>query len=221
MPDLVVGVTATGTGVGKTWLCAALARNLVEAGVQVGARKPVESFDPDQRPTDSEVLASATGEPVDAVCPPHRSYPVAMAPPMAADALGLPAFTIADLVRETRMPPSGVLLVEGAGGPRSPLAADGDTTTLADALGALVWVLVADAGLGAINGVLTSVEALRSRPVVVFLNRFDPSIDVHARNWSWLKERERLQLFADARELALYLSELVANGLTLDRVTVT
>ena len=70
------------------------------------------------------------------VCPAHRWYAIPMAPPMAAAALGLPAFTIADLAAETaaRAPaPSASRFVEGAGGPRSPLAADGDNVDLARA----------------------------------------------------------------------------------------
>ncbi len=56
-----------------------------------------------------------------------------MAPPMAADMLGLPPFTVAELARE--MAQDGVgpasVFVEGAGGPRSPIASDGDNVDLA------------------------------------------------------------------------------------------
>ena len=39
---------------------------------------------------DAAVLGAATGESPEEVCPPHRWYEVAMAPPMAAEALGRP-----------------------------------------------------------------------------------------------------------------------------------
>ena len=81
-------------------------------------------------------------------------------------------------------------VVETAGGVRSPQAVDGDATDLVAALGPDVVVLVADAGLGTINGVRLSMDALGSTvdgraagcaPVVV-LDRFDGHHDIHRRN---------------------------------------
>ena len=81
---------------------------------------------------------------------------------MAAEALGLPAFTVADLIEEMVWPSDRVQVgvVETAGGVRSPQASDGDTTDLLAALGPDVVVLVADAGLGTINAVRLSMDAL-------------------------------------------------------------
>ena len=67
-------------------------------GLQVCARKPAQSFGPDEGPTDAERLAEATGESAAEVCPPWRWYPRPMAPPMAAESLGLPPFSLDDLV---------------------------------------------------------------------------------------------------------------------------
>lgn len=134
-PERLVVALGTATEVGKTWVGARVLEELRRAGVSVGARKPVQSFAPGDGATDAEVLAAATGEAVEDVCPPHRWYEVAMAPPMAADALGRAPFTAADLVRELRWP-QGVTVgwVETVGGPRSPIAADGDSADLAAAL---------------------------------------------------------------------------------------
>jgi dethiobiotin synthetase len=166
----------------------------------VAARKPAQSFDVDGDgtplggPTDAAVLAGATGEPVARVCPDHRAYHRAMAPPMAAEALGLPAFSVADLVAELDWPdpPVDVGLVETAGGVRSPQADDGDAVDLARVLRPDAVVLVGDAGLGTVNGVRLSVDALTGDngpgPVVV-LNRFDPHHDLHRRNLRWLTDR--------------------------------
>ena len=124
----------------------------------MAARKPVQSFAPGgSEPTDADLLARSTGEPSDDVCPAHRRLPMAVAPPMAAAELGLPAFTIAELVTEVRisLPVDHrdiIVVVEGAGGARSPIAEDGDTVALAHALAADRVVIVADAGLGTING---------------------------------------------------------------------
>ena len=45
-----------------------------------------QSFARDGRPTDAELLAAASGQAPWDVCPAHRWYPAAMAPPMAAEA---------------------------------------------------------------------------------------------------------------------------------------
>jgi dethiobiotin synthetase len=189
----VVLLTGTATEVGKTWWGRATIETLVALGVPVAARKPAQSYAPDELGhTDAEILGHASREPAESVCPRHRWYAVPMAPPMAADALGLPAFTIADLVAEIAPSAPGVItIVEGAGGPRSPLAADGDSVTLARALPADTVVLVAPAGLGTINAVRMSADALRAGVgedlrLVVALNHYDADDDLHRRNLGWL-----------------------------------
>jgi dethiobiotin synthetase len=193
-PGTLVLVTGTSTGVGKTWWAAETARALRSSGIAVAARKPAQSFSPGETPTDADVLAAATGEPAHDVCPPHRWYETAMAPPMAAETLGRPAFTIAELAGELTWPTKPLVgLVEGAGGPRSPLAADGDTVDLAAAVAPDHLVLVADAGLGTINAVRLAAAVLAGiAPVTVVLNRFDAADGLHARNRAWLEEREGL-----------------------------
>jgi len=202
-PRRLVLVTGTGTEVGKTWITAELARTLRTAGVSVAVRKPVQSFAPDDSTTDADVLAAATGEDPHVVCAPGRWYETPMAPPMAADALGRPPFTISDLVAELAWPDgTDVGMVEGAGGPRSPLASDGDTVDLAAALRPDVIVLVADAGLGAINAVrLAAAPCEALAPVTVVLNRFDPGNDLHQRNREWLTQRAGLEVVADVAAL--------------------
>jgi dethiobiotin synthetase len=182
-------VAGTATEVGKTWVTAEVARLLREQGFPVAARKPAQSFSPDDGRTDAEVLAAATGEDVAIVCPRHRWYPVPMAPPMAADALERDRIALAVLVAEIKAPGDGVMFVEGVGGPRSPVAHDGDTIDLAERLGAEGWLLVADAGLGTINAVLLSIQAFGSSPLAVHLNRYDSEDDLQRRNRAWLVDR--------------------------------
>ena len=203
-----VVLTGTATEVGKTWWGRATIDILRAHGVDVAARKPAQSYSPDELgDTDAEILGRASGEPAAVVCPLHRWYPVAMAPPMAADALGLPPFTIAELVADIAPAPAAELtFVEGAGGPRSPLAIDGDNVTLARAVDADVVVLVAPAGLGTINAVRLSAEALRGgcRPgvrLVVALNHYDADNDLHRRNHGWLMGDD-LHLVLSPAELA-------------------
>jgi dethiobiotin synthetase len=196
-PRRVVAVVGTGTDIGKTWIAARLLTELRAAGWHVAARKPAQSFAPDDDPAglDAAVLGAATGEPAPEVCPPHRWYETPMAPPMAAESLGRPPFTIDDLAGELRWPPDAadLGLVETAGGVRSPLAVDGDCLDYCAALRPDLIVLVADGGLGTINAVRLNTEALAPLgvPVVVVLNRFDADSDLHHRNFEWLGGRDR------------------------------
>lgn len=197
----MVLVFGTATAVGKTWVGAEVLRALRSDGVAVAARKPVQSFAPGDGPTDAEVLAAASGEQPGQVCPPHRWYEIAMAPPMAAEALRRPPFTVAELVAELAWPADvEVGVVESAGGVRSPLAADGDSVDLVAAVAPDLVALVAPAGLGAINAVRLAVAALAG-PVTVVLNGYDGRCELHRRNRQWLAERDGLDVASAADEL--------------------
>lgn len=214
MPDTVVLVVGTATDIGKTWVTAAVARSLRDAGVRVAARKPAQSFDPHDDPAcrDAAVLAAATGDDPDRVCPPHRSYEVAMAPPMAAAVLGRRPIVIADLAGELSWPDDiDVGFVETAGGVRSPLADDGDAVVLAAVVHPDVVLLVADAGLGTINAVRLCADALAGHRVVVFLNRFDGGDELHRRNRDWLADRDGLDVVTGIAELVTVLAVLLEH----------
>jgi dethiobiotin synthetase len=195
---VIVVVAGTGTEIGKTWCTTRLAVALRERGVRVSARKPAQSFLATDTTTDADELAVATGEPAVVVCPRHRWYPIPMAPPMAADALGQPSFTIADLVGDIAPSDAHVVLVEAAGGVRSPLAHDGDTVTLCDALQPDLVLVIADAGLGTIHAVRSSSEALDHHAHLVWLNRFEATDELHERNRVWLQTRCGLDVVTDA-----------------------
>ena len=200
---MIVVVTGTGTAVGKTWWTAAVITCLRATGKIVAARKPAQSFDrSDTHPNDADVFAIATSEDPLTVCPLHRSYPLAMAPPMAADALGLPIFTISDLVAEVAPNPNAeIMFVEGAGGPHSPLACDGDTVDLARELRAGIVVLVSDPGLGSINAVRCSADTLNGFPLLVALNHFDETDRLHVANRLWM-EQAGFEIFVTPASLA-------------------
>jgi dethiobiotin synthetase len=199
----LVVFAGTGTDVGKTYVAASLIQALRERGNSVAGRKPVQSFAQGDTSTDADVLARAAGVDATDVCPPHRWFAIPLAPPMAAEVLGQEPFTIAELATEvqTTTPAVGTTIVETAGGVRSPIAADGDCVDLIRALAPDVVVLVADAGLGTINAVRMSEEALRPGSVVVYLNRYDPETDLHVRNADWLRAREGLDVVTDIEAL--------------------
>lgn len=121
--------------------------------------------------------------------------------------LGRPPFSIAQLMAEISWPAGWtrdgagprIGLVETAGGVRSPQADDGDVLDLVRRLRPDLVVLVADAGLGTINAVRLSADALvgcglAPECLVVVLNRFDPADDLHRRNRLWLTDRDGLSV---------------------------
>jgi dethiobiotin synthetase len=213
-PQRLVVVVGTGTEVGKTYVTARLLRDLRSKGIDVAARKPAQSFGPEDQFTDAHFLADASGESPNDVCPRHRWYPIPMAPPMAADALARPQFSVEDLASEIQwpLPAPNVAFVESAGGVRSPLAADGDSISLIEILQPDIVLLIADAGLGTINQIILSLEAINSgahvaTPIVV-LNRFDPADDLHKRNRDWLIEHLEVDVLSSVQAVLAKISPL-------------
>ena len=195
-------MTATATEAGKTWVAARLCERLRLMGLSVEARKPVQSFEPGSGPTDAEVLAAAAGSTSERVCPPHRSYRLPMAPPIAAEQLGCDPFQLADLVAEMSLPGSGIVTVEGVGGWRSPLAADGDTRALARLVRPDLVILVTGGELGAIHAVRSCMDTIDEWPATVFMNRFQPAHQVAESNLAWLRDRDGFDVVTEIGILA-------------------
>ena len=148
-------VTGTDTGVGKTYVAALIAADLVRQGIRVGVYKPVESgvAEPSNG-SDSERLWSAAGKPgtLNQVCPQRFRAPVA--PHLAARLENREIDS--DLLRrgiDDWRQCSELVLVEGAGGLMSPLGDDEYVADLARDLGYPLLV-VAPNVLGTINQTL-------------------------------------------------------------------
>lgn len=203
-PSLLIGVIGTNTEVGKTWVTAQLLATLKLRGARVAARKPVQSYGPDEIDTDAARLAGASGEEVSEICPAHRWYPLALAPPMAANALGRGPVWMSEIVNEIRWPAEvDVGFVETVGGVRSPLACDGDSLELLRRLEVDRMLLVADAELGTINAVRLTMAAVSSTPTIVYLNHFDPNNELHELNRRWLVDQDKLTVITDVHSLAV------------------
>lgn len=203
-PARLIGVLGTHTEVGKTWVASQLLATLKLRGARVAARKPVQSYGPDDINTDAARLAGASGEDVADICPAHRYYPLAMAPPMAAQVLGRGPLLMQEIVAEVRWPEGiDIGLVETVGGARSPLATDGDSMDLLQRLQVDQLLLVADAGLGTINSVRMTLAAVGPLPTLVYLNRFDASNELHELNRRWLIEQDHLSVITDVHSLAV------------------
>ncbi|MET0534521.1 MAG: dethiobiotin synthase [Steroidobacter sp.] len=203
-PVRLIGVLGTNTEVGKTWVAAQLLATLKLRGTRVSARKPVQSYAPDDINTDAALLAGASGEEIADICPAHRCYPLAMAPPMAAQALGRGPVWMQEIISEIHWPQGiDIGLVETVGGARSPLACDGDSMQLIERLHVDQVLLVADAGLGTINAVRLTLAAIGNIPTLVYLNRFVIDNELHELNRRWLVEKDRLNVITDVHSLAL------------------
>ena len=161
-PGRLVFVAGTATAVGKTWWTAATARAAARTRAwrsrhasrcsrATPARSPTPRCSPPPPARTPRRCAPPTARTGSRG---HRRWP----PPSS----GHRPFTVADLVARDRAGPTAtaVGLVEGVGGPRSPIATDGDNVDFARALAPDLVVLVADAGLGTINAVRLSAAAL-------------------------------------------------------------
>jgi dethiobiotin synthetase len=152
-------ITGTDTNVGKTYVAALIARDLVRAGKRVGVYKPAASGCP--RGADGKLIAEdavalweAAGRPgdLDRVAPQRFAAP--LAPHLSACAESRRVDT--KLLRDGLaywLDRSDIVLVEGAGGLMSPISDDDYNADLAAEF-ALPLVVVAPNVLGVINQTL-------------------------------------------------------------------
>jgi len=168
-------VTGTDTGVGKTWVCAAIARNLAETGLKVGVIKPVATGLTDLFSDNSDAfcLLQMAGWPIrpefmKLACP--ISFEAAAAPVVSARAAGrrLEWSEICDgviqSIRGWIALDVDCILVEGVGGLHCPMAEGGKTVL--DLIEMLDWpaVVVARRGLGTLSKTIGTVNALKQGP---------------------------------------------------------
>jgi dethiobiotin synthetase len=160
-------VTGTDTGVGKTVVAAALVLALRASGRRAAGFKPLETGIGGGAEDDASILARATGDP-EPLTQPLLALTEALAPAVAAGRAGV-AIDPADIearVRALRDRGYDAIVVEGAGGVAVPLTWGYTALDLARHLG-LSAVVVGRAGLGTLNHVWLTVEALAARDVPV------------------------------------------------------
>jgi dethiobiotin synthetase len=157
----VVVITGTGTEIGKTIVTAAIAALAGAAGRRVAVVKPAQTGVADGDESDVDVVRRLTG--IDDVHELVR-YPDPLAPATAARRAGVPALTVDVMAKEIEaLPDRDLVLVEGAGGMLVHL--DDSGRTLADLAVAVTApvVVVAAAGLGTLNAIALTCEAIRHR----------------------------------------------------------
>lgn len=164
---MILCVTGTSTGVGKTVATAALAAALLPSGpvtvvkpAQTGFADGAERDEDGQLSDAAEVARLAPG----AVTVEHLRYPEPLAPLTAARRAGLPPLGRDEAVAVVRRA-EGAVLVEGAGGVLVRLGEDGSRTpfTLVDLAADLAApvLVVADPALGTLNHTELTVRALQ------------------------------------------------------------
>jgi dethiobiotin synthetase len=182
-------ITGSDTDVGKTYIACEIVRQLRAAGRNVETRKPAESGckpgrDGELQAHDARALrkANANFETIERIAP-HR-YRAALAPHRAASLENL-ELRLAQLIEACgRDNPDSCLVVEGAGGFYSPLAADGLNADLAGAL-QLPVIAVIDDRVGAVNQALMTIAAVASRGLriaAIVLNRVAPQSEAGMDN---------------------------------------
>lgn len=193
-------IIATGTDIGKTYVTALIIKKLRQNGFNAGYYKAAlsgaEMVNGQLVPGDAQYVrdtAALTCEPKDMV---SYIYHTPVAPHLAARLEGNP-LELETVRRDfTRMTARyDYVAVEGAGGIICPLR-DDETAKIEqiDVIKALQipTVIIADAGLGAINaGLLTLAYAKTQRIGVTgfILNRYDPDNFLHIDNKTQLERR--------------------------------
>ena len=169
-------VTGSGTGVGKTYVAAALVRAWRSRGLAAEALKPVASGFNAAAPADSDTgcLLAALGRDISpqniARISPWR-YAEPLSPDMAAarERREVPYDDVVSFCREAvgrSGPDDSRLVIEGIGGVMVPLD---DTHTVRDLVAALAIpaLLVGGSYVGSLSHTLSAFEALRARRVAI------------------------------------------------------
>jgi len=169
-------ITGTDTDVGKTYVTAAIARQLRATGCRPGVYKPVCSgaelaVTGERVWNDVEVLAGAAGiEDREIICP--QCFRAPLAPPVAASQEGTSVSwqRMLDGVtawQNTTGPLEiDLLLIEGVGGILCPLTEEHTVADFAVEV-AFPVIIVARLGLGTINHTLLTIESAQARGLTI------------------------------------------------------
>ncbi|MGN0908458.1 MAG: dethiobiotin synthase [Succinivibrio sp.] len=209
-------VTGTGTDVGKTRACAAIARYFTRKGLSFAYYKAAASGTLDLAKSDPGRVKAAASlpQPDETLCSYLYAHP--LSPHLAARTEGGPFPDLGVIEKAWRSLGRDYeyVLTEGAGGIVCPLLHEGGRRLFyIDVLkrfgiGALI---VADAGLGTINHTVLTHEYLKARGVEVkgvILNRWNGSDPMHRDNEAMIREMTGLATVARIPEGSMDLEDV-------------
>lgn len=186
-------ITGTDTEVGKTYSTCALLHRARQSGLRAAGLKAVAAgVDAEGKNEDVEALRAASSPELDlpeSIRNPYLFSP-AIAPHIAAQKVGvhIEFAAIAAAVRYAAQR-ADVVLIEGAGGFRIPLGAEGDSADLAQQLN-LPVILVVGMRLGCLNHALLAAEAILARKLPLagwIANSIQPDMPYYDDNLATLK----------------------------------
>lgn len=183
LAPLSLFVTGTDTEIGKTFVSCALLHGFARAGLRAAAMKPVAAgaveIDGQWHNEDADQLDAAAS----VVLPPEIRTPYLLKAPAAPHIVAAQEGVALDIdhivaCHDQALRRADVVVVEGVGGFRVPLAGIEDTADLACALGVPV-LLVVGVRLGCISHALLTAEAIAARGLTLagwVANRVDPAM---------------------------------------------
>ena len=163
-------ITGTGTDIGKTYIAGLIVKKLLEGGYNVGYYKAAMSgnirrYDGTLLPGDADFVKriSCSKQDVEEMCP--YVYETAVSPHLASRIEKNPIkMEIIEKTFNDVCSKYDYVVVEGSGGILCPISYDGERIQLEDIVKKfdLPGLLVADAGLGTINGVVLTNEYMKN-----------------------------------------------------------
>ena len=206
-------ITGTGTDIGKTYVTALLAKYYKEHGIDVAYYKAAISGADTIRESDAGYVKKVAGldQPDESMV--SYLYSEAVSPHLAAKINDRPV-ELEKVIRDFRAVRNshGFTVVEGSGGIVCPIRYDDNAKILlpdvVKALGLSV-IIVADAGLGTIHNVVTTVAYIRSLEIEIegiILNNYTGDF-MQKDNYYMIEELSKIHVLAvvapDSRDLTV------------------
>jgi len=199
-------ITATGTDVGKTYICGLLVKKLREFGLNCGYYKPVlsglEDINGKLVAGDCKHVLKTAGIEIDPMQCVTFAFKQAVSPHLAAK-MENQTISVARIIDDFNRIKQNYdyLITEGAGGIICPFKMDDEKILLPDVIKALGLevVIVAPSGLGSINYAVLTVEYARQHSIDVkgiILNNYEENNFMHIDNKKCIEELTGVKVIA-------------------------
>lgn len=218
-------ITGTGTEVGKTFVSGLIVKKLNDSGKKAAYYKAAMSGNVCDAagkliPGDALYVKTISGieQPIDEMCP--YVYEAAVSPHLASKLEGNPVRLSRVAAEFNRISEKyDYVTVEGSGGILCPLSFDEEKLQLEDVIKSLQLscLIVADAGLGTINGVGLTVAYMRSKEIPIkgiIFNHYHPGDEMEEDNLKMCEHLTGVKVLACIKdgddELSMDAEELAA-----------